>query len=109
MIIDTLSTSSRGSRSPQKALELAKVYLENARKATNPEFVTTFCDEAKAALSRMEQPSMETLLSSNSSHDQSLREDINHILNELDEMMASLKQLDSTQAVHKDTDNLRYA
>ncbi|KAG0220847.1 hypothetical protein BGX31_010462 [Mortierella sp. GBA43] len=109
MIIDTLSTSSRGSRSPQKALELAKVYLENARKATNPEFVTTFCDEAKAALSRMEQPSMETLLSSNSSHDQSLREDINHILNELDEMMASLKQLDSTQAVHKDTDNLRHS
>ncbi|KAI8353502.1 hypothetical protein B0O80DRAFT_487613 [Mortierella sp. GBAus27b] len=106
--MDTLSTSTRGDLSPQKALKLAKTHLENAHKATDPELATMFYNEARAALSRMEQPSMETLLSSNSSQDLSLREEITYVLKELDEIMVSLRQLDSIQQAHTVGDDLRY-
>ncbi|KAG0220846.1 hypothetical protein BGX31_010461, partial [Mortierella sp. GBA43] len=105
--MDTLSTSTRGDLSPQKALKLAKTHLENAHKATDPELATMFYNEARAALSRMEQPSMETLLSSNSSQDLSLREEITYVLKELDEIMVSLRQLDSIQQAHTVGDDLR--
>ncbi|KAG0214739.1 hypothetical protein BGX31_001040, partial [Mortierella sp. GBA43] len=104
--MNAVSTSARGDLSPQTALKLAKTYLENAHKATNPELTAIFYNEARAALSRMEQPSMETLLSSDSSQDQSLREEITYVLNELDKMMATLRQQDTTQEHQTNVDGL---
>ncbi|KAG0211469.1 WD_REPEATS_REGION domain-containing protein, partial [Mortierella sp. GBA43] len=66
-----------------------------------------FYNEARAALSRMEQPSKETLLSSDSSQDQSLREEITYVLNELDKMMATLRQQNMIEGTNEGTSDLR--
>ncbi|KAI8353493.1 hypothetical protein B0O80DRAFT_426893 [Mortierella sp. GBAus27b] len=100
------SSSVQGGLSPQKALKLSKIHLENAHKAADPELTAMFYNEARAALSRMEQPSLDTLLSSDSSQDQSLREEIIYVLNELNDMMATLKQPDTIQADHTNMDDL---
>ncbi|KAG0231964.1 hypothetical protein BGX31_005321 [Mortierella sp. GBA43] len=93
---DTLSSSSsaREGLSPQNALKLVKLHIKNAHKATDPELSVMFCNEARAALSRMEQPTLEALLSSDSSQDQSLQEAIRYVLSELDEILAGLRRPD---------------
>ena len=109
-MMETSSSSSsvQGDLSPQNALKLAKSHLENARRTTDQELSAIFYNEARAALSRMEQPTLETLLNSDSSQDQSLREEITYVLNELNEMMNSLKQLDETKTGHTAAEDLRY-
>ncbi|KAG0222018.1 hypothetical protein BGX31_009409 [Mortierella sp. GBA43] len=89
------SSSGHGNLSPRGALKLAKYHLENARKTTDPELVAMLYNESRATLSRMEQPTLETLLSSDCSQDPALREEITFILAELDEMLARLKQTDA--------------
>ncbi|KAI8353495.1 hypothetical protein B0O80DRAFT_426895 [Mortierella sp. GBAus27b] len=98
------SSSVHGGLSPQSALKLAKHHLENANKTADPELAAILYNESRAALSRMTQPTLEALLSTDSSQDLSLREEITFVLAELDEMLARLRQSDTT---HEATDDLR--
>ncbi|KAI8353494.1 hypothetical protein B0O80DRAFT_426894 [Mortierella sp. GBAus27b] len=107
---DTLSSSSsaREGLSPQNALKLVKLHIKNAHKATDPELSVMFCNEARAALSRMEQPTLEALLSSDSSQDQSLQEAIRYVLSELDEILAGLRRPDMKADHTEAIGDLRY-
>jgi hypothetical protein len=107
-VVDASSSSVQGSLSPQNALKLAKNQLENARKTTDPDLAAILYNESRAALSRMNQPTLEAFLSSDCSQDPSLRGEITFVLAELDEMLASLKQSSATQEVHTETEDLRY-
>ncbi|KAG0231962.1 hypothetical protein BGX31_005319 [Mortierella sp. GBA43] len=102
-MVDASSSSVQGSLSPQNALKLAKNQLENARKTTDPDLAAILYNESRAALSRMNQPTLEAFLSSDCSQDPSLREEITFVLANLDEMLASLKQSSATQEVHAET------
>ncbi|KAI8353491.1 hypothetical protein B0O80DRAFT_487605, partial [Mortierella sp. GBAus27b] len=86
------SLSVRGDLSPQIALKLAKSHLESAHKSSDSELAAALYNEARAVLSRMEQPTLD--------QDQSLRDEITYVLAELDGMLASLRQPDSAQVVH---------
>lgn len=107
-MVDASSSTNGNLLPPQYALKIAKSHLENARRTTDPELVAIFYNEARAALSRMEQPTFETLPTSDSSLDQSLREEITFVTSELNEMLNSLSREDGTQATHTKTDHLRY-
>jgi len=91
---DMLGTpsSAHGKLSPQIALKLAKAHLENAHRASDPELAAIFYNEARAALSRMEQPTLEALLSSGSDLDQYLGDETQYVASELNEMLNSLEQ-----------------
>ncbi|KAF9355630.1 hypothetical protein BGX34_010335 [Mortierella sp. NVP85] len=85
-------SSAHGKLSPQIALKLAKAHLENAHRASDPELAAIFYNEARAALSRMEQPTLEALLSSGSDLDQYLGNETQYVASELSEMLNSLEQ-----------------
>ncbi|KAI8353506.1 hypothetical protein B0O80DRAFT_426906 [Mortierella sp. GBAus27b] len=106
--MDEPSSSVHGNLSPRAALKLAKSQLDNARKTTDPELAEILYNESRAALSRMEHPTLNTLLSSDCSQDPSLREEITFVLAELDDMLASLKQPDTAQQNHAKARNPRY-
>jgi hypothetical protein len=46
----TIISSPRGSLSPKQALELAKVYLENASNATDPDITLVLCHDTEVSL-----------------------------------------------------------
>jgi len=51
MVFGSVTISSPlGSLSPQKALELANVYLENAYKATDPDIALVLCHDTEVSL-----------------------------------------------------------
>ncbi|KAG0324272.1 hypothetical protein BGZ99_002007 [Dissophora globulifera] len=57
-------SSSQGTLSPQQALDLATLYLENARKSKDREVVFALCDDAETALSRMKRVDKRRILTS---------------------------------------------
>ncbi|KAI8353504.1 hypothetical protein B0O80DRAFT_487615, partial [Mortierella sp. GBAus27b] len=99
------SSSVQSSLSPRNALKLAKYHLDNARKTTDPDLVAMLYKDSRAALSQMDQPTLDTLLSSDCSQDPSLREEIAFVLAELDGMLASLRQPDMAQQTHAEARN----
>ncbi|KAG0222019.1 hypothetical protein BGX31_009410 [Mortierella sp. GBA43] len=105
-----LLLSVHGNLPPRSALKLAKSQLDNARRTTDPELAAMLYNESKAALSRMEHPTLGDLLSSDYSQDPSLREEINLMLAELDEMLVSLRQSNTTTETRVETEagELRY-
>ncbi|KAI8353512.1 hypothetical protein B0O80DRAFT_426911 [Mortierella sp. GBAus27b] len=105
---DASSSSVHGNLSPQNALKLAKNHLENARRTTDPELAAILYNESRAALSRMEHPTLDTLLSSDCIQDPSLRDEITFVLAELDTMLACLRQSNVTQESCAEADDLRY-
>ncbi|KAI8353509.1 hypothetical protein B0O80DRAFT_487618, partial [Mortierella sp. GBAus27b] len=94
---DASSSSVHGNQPLQNALRLAKTHLENARRTNDPELARSYHNESIATLSRMEDPTLETLLSSDFSQDSSLREEVIFVLSELDTMRASFRQSDTTE------------
>lgn len=87
-----VSTSTHGDLSPQNALKLAKAHLGNAQRTKDPELAALLYNEARAALSRMKQPTLEVLLSSGSNLDQYLGGEITCVVSALDEMLNGLRQ-----------------
>jgi hypothetical protein len=53
MAFGTVVSSPRGTLSLQKVLYLAKLYLENARKETDPEIVLVLCHDTEVSLSQV--------------------------------------------------------
>ena len=52
MVFGSIVSSPRGSLSPQKALELANVYLETAFNATDSEIALVLCHDTEVSLSQ---------------------------------------------------------
>ncbi|KAK3824832.1 MAG: WD40-repeat-containing domain protein [Benniella sp.] len=98
------SSSAHGNLPPQNALKFAKSLLENAHRASDPELAAMYFNEARAALSRMEQPTLEALLSSDGDLDQYLRSETQYVASELSKMLNSLR-LQSAQAMERIADN----
>ncbi|KAF9362548.1 hypothetical protein BGX34_005939, partial [Mortierella sp. NVP85] len=98
------SSSAHGKLPPQNALKFAKSLLENAHRASDPELAAMYFNEARAALSRLEQPTLEALLSSNGDLDQYLRGETQYVASELSGMLNSLR-LQSAQAMETIAEN----
>ncbi|KAG0208213.1 hypothetical protein BGX28_000740 [Mortierella sp. GBA30] len=62
MVFSNFFSSSRGTLSPQKALDLAKAYLEIARNTDDPELILALCEDIDATLSRMKRTKRKALL-----------------------------------------------
>jgi hypothetical protein len=52
MSFNSIVSSPRGSLSPQKVLELANVYLENAFNTTDPDIALVLCHDTEVTLSQ---------------------------------------------------------
>ncbi|KAI8353507.1 hypothetical protein B0O80DRAFT_487616, partial [Mortierella sp. GBAus27b] len=103
---DASSPSAHGSLSPQNALRLAENHLKNARMTTDLELATLYLNESRAALSRMEDPKLDTLLSPDFGQDSSLLKDVISVLSELGMMPPGSRQLEMTQGVYEDAEDL---
>ncbi|KAF9362550.1 hypothetical protein BGX34_005941 [Mortierella sp. NVP85] len=99
-----MSSSTQGNLSPQNALKLAKAHLENAQRTTDPELAALLYNEARATLSRMEQPTLEALLSSGSGVGHYLHDETQYVTSELNKMLNSLR-LQSAQAMERMAEN----
>ncbi|KAG0311714.1 hypothetical protein BGZ99_009955, partial [Dissophora globulifera] len=69
-------SSSQGTLSPQQALQLANLHLENAHKFKDSGIALALCDDAKAALSRMKTVAKKSLKTPRSAEDQALHDGI---------------------------------
>ncbi|KAG0305573.1 hypothetical protein BGZ98_003921, partial [Dissophora globulifera] len=69
-------SSSHGTLSPHKTLELANIHLENARKTKDPEIALLLCNDAEAALSRIKRVAKNNLNTPLSVEDQALRDGV---------------------------------
>jgi hypothetical protein len=56
MVFSSIVSSPRGSLSPQKALQLANIYLENAFNATDPDIALVLCHDTQVSLSQAKKP-----------------------------------------------------
>ncbi|KAG0005411.1 hypothetical protein BGZ65_011211 [Modicella reniformis] len=104
----TFSSSPHTTLSPQKALDLTNVYLENARKANeDPELALELCANAEASLSRV----MKTALSRppRSHHpqvDQALREKVASSSFELGQLQDHLGSTKKAQSSYRNAEKL---
>ncbi|KAI8353503.1 hypothetical protein B0O80DRAFT_487614, partial [Mortierella sp. GBAus27b] len=106
MVEASSSSSTHGSISPQNALKLVKYHLENARKTTDPDLIEIIYNESRAALSRMEHPTLEALLNPDYSQDLRLKQEVTSVLAELDDMLVSLRQVCVTQENQTESEDL---
>jgi hypothetical protein len=53
MVFGNVISSPRGSLSLQQALDLANIYLENARKTQDPKLALVLCHDTEVSLSRV--------------------------------------------------------
>jgi hypothetical protein len=53
MVFGSVISSPRGNLSLKQALELANVYLNNARKAPDPDIMLVLCHDAETSLSQV--------------------------------------------------------
>jgi hypothetical protein len=60
MVFGSVISSPRGSLSLQKALDLANLYLENARKSTDPEIILVLCHDTEVSLSQAKRAAKQT-------------------------------------------------
>ncbi|KAI8603778.1 hypothetical protein EDD21DRAFT_441723, partial [Dissophora ornata] len=89
-MLSVVYSKARSSLSPQSALEIANVYLENAHKAKNAELDHAYCSDAEAALLRIKLSLRKDLVSSSRVEDRTLREGIAAIFFELSELFERL-------------------
>lgn len=53
MAFGTIISSSQGDLSPEQVLNLTKIYLENARKETDPNIILVLCHDVEVLLSHV--------------------------------------------------------
>ncbi|KAF9360000.1 hypothetical protein BGX26_010837 [Mortierella sp. AD094] len=99
--------SSRSVLSPQKALELIHFYLENARKAKDPEIALVLCDDAEASLSLMRKIAKKAQDPQNSA-DKPLREQIATAYFDHSELLERLGHHDKAQVSYKKAEKWGY-
>ncbi|KAI8600798.1 hypothetical protein EDD21DRAFT_354227 [Dissophora ornata] len=86
---------------PQEALDLASVHLENARKAKSPEMTLSFCNEAETALARIRTSVRKTCVSSSRAEDRALCNEIATTYSELGKLFDDLGRRTKAQACCK--------
>ncbi|KAI8598725.1 hypothetical protein EDD21DRAFT_356115 [Dissophora ornata] len=87
--------------SPQQALELANLHLENALTTKDPELALKCCDYAEAALSRMKRPAKKIVMSSLRADDLALRDGIAAAYSEIGKLLISLGNSAKAQVSNK--------
>lgn len=90
-----MTSAFHGDLSPQTALKIAKHHLETAHNSMDPETIRIFNGEARRALLRMGQPTLEEILRSNAGLDPYLCEETRPFAAELYELLNSLNQKDN--------------
>ncbi len=106
-MLGSIFSSSRNALSPQKTLDLANFYLENARKAKDVEIALVLCDEAEASLSQMKRAlrkahNPETLA------DQTLQAKIANVYFEHGKVLENLGHPDKAQVSFKKAEKWGY-
>ena len=93
---------------PQAALDLATVHLENARKAKNSELALTFCKDAETSLARIKSSARKTYVSSSRSEDRALCNEIGTTYSELGVLLHGLGYPTKAQACYKNEEKWGY-
>ncbi|KAI8605546.1 hypothetical protein EDD21DRAFT_349891 [Dissophora ornata] len=86
---------------PQAALDLASVQLENARSAKSPELALTFCNDAETSLARIRRTVRKAYTASSRVEDQAVCDEIVNTYSELSELFNSLGHHSKAQASSK--------
>ncbi|KAF9345172.1 hypothetical protein BGX34_004971, partial [Mortierella sp. NVP85] len=94
MVFGSIISSPRASLSLQQALDLAHVYLENARKAIDPNIALVLCHDTEVSLSQVKRASKHA-------NDANMREDIAAIYIELGEFLDAQGRKSEAQAFYK--------
>ncbi|KAF9899259.1 hypothetical protein BX616_003137, partial [Lobosporangium transversale] len=93
------SMPKRGQLPPQKALDLATIYLEHAHKTNDPVLTLEICLDAESVLSRIHRSDRKSLLSA--STDKTLCKAISAALNDIGELFDNLGHPDHSKRGHK--------
>ncbi|KAG0365123.1 hypothetical protein BGZ54_006840, partial [Gamsiella multidivaricata] len=101
-------SSSRSTLSPQKALDLANIYLGNAQKAADPDLTLILCADAGAALSWMKRADRRALIPPMSVEDQTLCNGISTVYSDQGKLLGSLGYRDKAQASFRKAEKWRY-
>ncbi|KAF9996994.1 hypothetical protein BGZ65_007425, partial [Modicella reniformis] len=91
-------SSSHATLSPQKALDLTNVYLENARKVNDPQLALELCRDAETSLSQVMKMDLNP---PRDTQDQPLRERVASSCFELGQLQDHLGSGDKAQASYK--------
>jgi hypothetical protein len=94
MAFGNIISSPRGSLSLQQVLDLANIYLENARKTTDPSVALVLCHDTETSLSHVKRAAKNT-------DDKAIREGIATIYNGLGELLNTQGHRDEAQAFYK--------
>lgn len=94
MVFGSIISSPRASLSLRQALDLSNVYLENARKADDPNIALVLCHDTEVSLSQVKKAAKHT-------HDTSIREEIATTFIELGEILDSHGRKSEAQAFYK--------
>jgi len=94
MVFGSIISSPRTTLSLQQALDLANVYLENARKALDPSIALVLCHDAEVSLSQVKRAAKNT-------HDNIMREGIAIIYIDLGDFLDTQGRKTEAQAFYK--------
>ncbi|KAF9349372.1 hypothetical protein BGX34_001837, partial [Mortierella sp. NVP85] len=94
MVFGSIISSPRASLSLQQALDLAHVYLDNARKAIDPNIALVLCHDTEMSLSQVKRASKHA-------DDANMREDIAAIYIELGDFLDTQDRKSEAQAFYK--------
>ena len=92
MVLWSVISSPRASLSLQQVLDLANVYLENARKAVDPNIAIVLCHDTEVSLSQVKRKH---------TNDTNMREDIASIYIELGDFLDTRGRKNEAQAFYK--------
>ncbi|KAG0248285.1 hypothetical protein BG011_000251, partial [Mortierella polycephala] len=108
-MLSCIFPSSRSSLSPQKALELANIHLENARKANDPDLKLAMCIDVEAALHRMKRAVRKSLVPPTSVEDETLCNGIFTVYLERGKLLDDMGYSDEAQASISKAEKWRFA
>ncbi|KAI8362187.1 hypothetical protein B0O80DRAFT_421752 [Mortierella sp. GBAus27b] len=94
MKFSSIVSSPLGSLSLQQILDLANLYLENARMATDPGITLVLCHDTETSLDQVKK-------AAKNSADKSMNERIATVYNDLGELLESQGHHDEAQAFYK--------
>jgi hypothetical protein len=94
MVFGSIISSPRASLSLQQALELANVYLENARKAIDPNIALVLCHDTEVSLSQVKRAAKRI-------NDTTMREDVATVYIGLGDLLDIHGCKSEAQAFHK--------
>lgn len=94
MAFGSIISSPRGSLSLSQALDLANIYLENARRTPDPNIALVLCHDTEVSLSHVKRAAKNT-------DDKVMREGIATVYIELGELLDKQGHRDEAQAFYK--------